>query len=110
MFRADIDDGEIIRLYTQEGHTAAEIAEQLGCSTGLVYGRLARRGVDRRPQAPRRRPGPTAPELIKGLERGWSAPQLAAAHAVSVSCVCRALARENLMTTAQAIKQQMRVR
>jgi hypothetical protein len=47
---------------------------------------------------------------MKGLERGWSAPQLAAAHAVSVSCVCRALARENLMTTAQAIKQQMRVR
>jgi hypothetical protein len=46
----------------------------------------------------------------KGLERGWSAPQLAAAHAVSVSCVCRALARENLLTTAQAIKQQMRVR
>jgi hypothetical protein len=29
---------------------------------------------------------------------------------VSVSCVCRALARENLLTTAQAIKQQMRVR
>jgi DNA-directed RNA polymerase specialized sigma24 family protein len=62
-FRADIDDGEIIQLYTQQGHTAAEIAEQLGCSTSLVYGRLARRGVDRRPQAPRRRPGPTAQEL-----------------------------------------------
>jgi transposase len=207
-FRSDIDDGEIIRLYTHEGHTAAEIAEQLGCSASLVYARLARRGVDRRPQAPRRRPGPTGRELdhlyrdcgltlrelaghygvtpravrgwlvavdidrrpgrvdrvdcdggelvalygagwsapaiadhvgcspstvyrrldsagiarrparpalsredlMKGLERGWSAPQLAAAHAVSVSCVCRALARENLMTTAQAIKQQMRVR
>jgi hypothetical protein len=50
-FRAAIDDGEFIRLYTQEGHTAAEIAEQLGCSTSLVYGRRARRGVDRRPQA-----------------------------------------------------------
>ena len=62
-FRWDIDDGEIVRLYSQEGHTAAEIAEQLGCSASLVHGRLARRGVDRRPQAPRRRPGPPAREL-----------------------------------------------
>jgi DNA-binding CsgD family transcriptional regulator len=206
--RADIDDGEIIRLYTQRGHTATEIAEQLRCSPSLVYGRLARRGVERRPQAPRRRPGPTAQEishlygdcglslrdlaerygvttravrgwlvaagidrrpsgttrvdcdgdelaglyragwsapaiadlmgcssstiyrrlaaagiarrpprpalrrqdLIAGLERGWSAPEIAAAHAVSVSCVCRALDRENLMTAAQAKKQQMRLR
>jgi hypothetical protein len=61
--RADIDDGDIIQLSTRQGHTAAEIAEQLGCSTSLVYGRLACRGVDRRPQAPRRRPGPTAQEL-----------------------------------------------
>jgi len=38
-FRADIDDGEIIQLYTQRGHTAVEIADQLGCSTSLVYGR-----------------------------------------------------------------------
>ena len=62
-FRADIDDREIIRLYTHEGHTAAEIAEQLACSASLVYWRLARDGVDRRSQAPRRRPGPTAQEL-----------------------------------------------
>jgi len=206
--RADIDDGEIIRLYTQAGHTAVEIAEQLGCSTSLVYGRLARRGVVRRPRAPRRRPGPTALELghlygdcglslrevaerygvstravrgwlvaagidrrpsgtarvdcdgdelvalyeagwstpaiadrmgcsssttyrrlaaagiarrparralsrqdlIAGLERGWSAPEITAAHAVSVSCVCRALDRENLVTAAQARKQQRRLR
>jgi transposase len=62
-FRADIDDGEIVRLYTQQGLTAAEIAEQVGCSTSLVYGRLARGGVDRRPQALRRRPGPTTQEF-----------------------------------------------
>lgn len=37
-FRADIDDGEIIRLYTHEGHIAAEIAEQLACSASLVHG------------------------------------------------------------------------
>ena len=66
-FRADIDDGEIIQLYTQRGHTAVEIAEQLGCSTSLVYGRLARRGIDRRPQAPRRRPGPTAQEIVTSM-------------------------------------------
>ena len=48
-FGADIDDGEIIQLYTQQGHTAAEIADQLRCGTSLVYARLARRGVDRRP-------------------------------------------------------------
>ena len=59
---ADIGDGEIIRLYTQQGHTAAEIPEQLGCSPSLVYGRPARRGDERRSQAPRRRPGPTAKE------------------------------------------------
>jgi hypothetical protein len=63
-------------------------------------------GIARRPA----RPALSREDLMKGLERGWSATQLAAAHAVSVSCVCRALARENLMTTAQAIKQQMRVR
>jgi hypothetical protein len=61
--RSDIDDGEIIRLYTHERHTAAEIAERLGCSASLVYARLARGGVDRRPQAPRGRAGPTAREL-----------------------------------------------
>jgi hypothetical protein len=46
---------------------------------------------------------------MAGLERGRLAPEIAAAHAVSVSCVCRALARENLMTAAQARKQQMRL-
>ena len=87
-FRADIDDGEIIRLYTHEGHTAAEIAEQLGCSASLVYGRLARRGVDRRSQAPRRRPGPTAQELGH-LYRdcGLSLRELAGRYGVSTRAV-----------------------
>jgi transposase len=86
--RADIDDGEIIRLYAQGGHTAVEIAEQLGCSTSLVYGRLARRGVDRRPQAPRRRPGPTAVELghLYG-DCGLSLREVAERYGVSIRAV-----------------------
>jgi transposase-like protein len=86
--RADIDDGEIIRLYTKQGHTAAEIAEQLGCSANLVYGRLARRGVDRRPQAPRGRVGPTAQDLSH-LYRdfGLSLRDLAGRYGVSTAAV-----------------------
>lgn len=88
MLRADIDDGEIVRLYTQQGHTAAEIAEQLGCSASLVYGRLARWGVDRRPQAPRSRPGPTAEELshLYG-DCGLSLRDLAGRYGVSTGAV-----------------------
>jgi hypothetical protein len=78
----------------------------MGCSSSTIYRRLAAAGIARRParRALRRQ------DLIAGLERGWSAPEIAAAHAVSVSCVCRALARENLLTAAQAKKQQMRLR
>jgi transposase len=87
-FRADIDDGEIVRLFTQEGHTAAEIAEHLGCSPSLVYERLARRGVDRRPQAPRRRPGPTAPELGHLYQDcGLSLRELAGRYGVTTRAV-----------------------
>jgi transposase-like protein len=87
-WRADIDDGEIIRLYTQDGHTAVEIAQQLGCSASLVYGRLARRGVDRRPQAPRRRLGLTAVELgqLYG-DAGLSLRKLAERYGVSTRAV-----------------------
>jgi transposase len=87
-FRSDIGDGEIVRLYSQEGHTAVEIAEQLGCSTSLVYGRLARRGVDRRPQAPRRRPGPTAQELSHRYgDCGLSLRDLAGHYGVTTRAV-----------------------
>jgi transposase-like protein len=47
--RNDIRDDQIVRLYTEAGCTAAQIAERLGCSTSLVYFRLARHGVARRP-------------------------------------------------------------
>lgn len=61
--RRGISDDEIARLYTDEGRTAAEIADRLGCSTSLVYARLASQGVIRRRRAPRRRMRPADAEL-----------------------------------------------
>jgi hypothetical protein len=78
----------------------------MGRSSSTIYRRLAAAGIARRPA----RRALSRQDLIAGLERGWSAPELAAAHAVSVSCVCRALDRERLVTAAQALKQQMRLR
>jgi hypothetical protein len=78
----------------------------MGCSSSTIYRRLDAAGVERRPA----RRALSRQDLMVGLERGRSAPEIAAAHAVSVSCVCRALAREDLMTAAQARKQQMRLR
>jgi hypothetical protein len=92
----DCDGDELVALYGA-GWSAPAIADHLGCSPSPIYRRLDAAGIARRPP-------PSAlsrEDLIKGLERGWSVPQLAAAHAVSVSCVCRALTRENLMITAR---------
>jgi hypothetical protein len=40
-----------------------EIADGLGCSPNLVYFRLERRGIARRPRAPRHGVGPAATQL-----------------------------------------------
>jgi transposase len=40
------------------------------------------------------------------LTQGLSAPEIAAKYSVSVSCVCRALARKRLTTATQAARQQ----
>jgi hypothetical protein len=62
----------------------------------IIYRRLAAAGIARRPA----RPALRRQDLIAGLEREWSAPEIAVARAVSVSCVCRALDGENLLTAA----------
>jgi transposase-like protein len=63
--RAELGSGEIVRLYTHGGHTAAEIAQRLGCSPSLVYARLDLASVPRRSQAPRRRVRPDNRELAE---------------------------------------------
>ena len=49
-------------------------------------------------------------DLIEALDRGLSAPDIAAALGVSVWCVCRGLARERLVTGTQAARQRRRLR
>jgi transposase len=86
--RSDIDDRQLVELYTRHGHTAAEIAEQLGCSTSLVYDRLARTGVPRRSRAPRHRGRPADSELAHLYdELGLSLRQLAQRYGVSPQAV-----------------------
>ena len=55
-------------------------------------------------------PGVSRQDLIERLDRGLSAPDIAAIVGVSVSCVCRALAGEQLMTTTEAARQRRRLR
>ena len=81
--RADVSDDEIIRLY-EHGHTAEEIAGRLGCSTSLVYFRLERRCVARRPSAPRGGLRPTDAELAHLYgDCGLSLRDLAGRYGVS---------------------------
>ena len=85
--RGDVRDDEIARLYTR-GHTAAEIAVQLGCSTSLVYFRLERRGIARRPRAPRGGVRPADAELAHLYwDCGLSLRDLAGRYGVSRQAV-----------------------
>lgn len=86
----------------QAGASAGHVAQNLGCSTASVYRALDDAGIARRPVLP----GIGREALIEGLDRGLSAPEIAAAHSVSVTCVCRALARHGLATPRQTARQQ----
>jgi transposase-like protein len=96
---------ECVELY-QAGWSASDIAYHLGCSSATVYRRLEVAGTARR--QPTSRVSRVA--LVSGLERGLSAPALAASLDVSTSCVCRALAREGLMTASQTSKHRRALR
>jgi predicted Zn-ribbon and HTH transcriptional regulator len=58
-----IDPNEIVRLYRDEGHTAAEVAAMLGCRENNILRRLEYMGVERRQSGRRKvaRPAPVAP-------------------------------------------------
>jgi hypothetical protein len=71
-----------------------------------TYRRLDAAGVVRRSVAP----AVSRQQLSDALERGMSAPAIAAALRVSVTCVCRGHAREQLMTPTQAARQRRRLR
>jgi transposase-like protein len=88
--RRDISSDEIVRLYVDGGLSAAEVAEQLGCSASLVYVRLARRGVPRRDRGARRRRRPADSELAHLYgEGGLSLRELARRYGVSAQAVQR---------------------
>lgn len=99
----DPDVATLIALYA-EGWSGPELARRFGCSSTTVYGRLERAGVPRR----RDRRAVGRPELLDALDAGLSAPEMAARFDVSVSAVCRALAREGLETSAQAARRRAR--
>jgi transposase len=84
----DISDDEIVGLYVDGGLSAAEIAEQLGCSASLVYARLARRGVPRRDRGAAHRKRPGDPELAHLYGEGaLSLGDLARRYGVSAQVV-----------------------
>lgn len=90
----------------QAGDSALQVADDVGCSTASVYRALEAAGIARR----RVEPAIGRDALIDGLDRGLSAPAIAAEQAVSVACVCRALAREGLATATQTARQRSRRR
>lgn len=102
---AECTEGECVELY-QAGWSAPDIADHLGCSSASVYRCLDAAGVSRRRVTPRI----SSHELVAALDQGLSAPAMAAVFGVSVSCVCRALAREGLMTASQAARQRRALR
>ena len=95
------DSADVVALY-RRGWSGPHIAARSGCSTATVYRRLEAAGVARR----RPRPAVDRPGLLEALDAGLSAPDIAARFDVSVSAVCRALAREGLRTLSQTKRRQ----
>jgi transposase len=87
------DGDDPVGLY-EGGWSCPTIADRVGCSPSTIYRRLEGAGVPRRSARPRA----SRHDLIEALDRGLSAPVIATHLGVSVSCVCRALAREQRET------------
>jgi transposase len=103
--RVACDGADPVALY-QAGWSAPAIADRVGCSPSIIYRRLDVAGVARRPVSPQ----VSCQDLLEALDDGLSAPDIASALGVSVTCVCRALAREQLMTNTQAARHPRRLR
>lgn len=86
----------------RSGETGPELARAYGCSPASIYRLLDECGVERIPFRAIERA-----DLLAGLEAGSSASEIARAQGISVTAVCRALAREGLETSRQA---ELRVR
>jgi AraC-like DNA-binding protein len=88
----------------QAGWSGPAIAQHLGCSVATVYRRLDAAEIPRRPVTAR----VARNDLIEALDRELSAPAMAESFGVSVTCICRALDREGLMTARQSARQRRR--
>ena len=95
------NSADMVALYSR-GWSGPPIATRSCCSTATVYRRLEAAGVARRGP----RPVVDRPGLIEALDAGLSAPDIAVRFGVSVSAVCRALAREGLSTLSQTKRRQ----
>jgi transposase len=104
-FEHEPDLPTLIALYA-EGWSGPQLARHFGCSTITIYRRLDRAGVPRRKD----RRAVDRPDLLAAVDAGLSATEMAARFHISVSAVCRSLAREGLETTAQAARRQARER
>jgi transposase/transposase-like protein len=104
--RVAVDDDDIRRLYISAGHTAAEIADHLGCPTTTVYDRLQRLGVPRRPAEPRQRRRPADDELRRLYgDEGLSLRQLAERFSVTPQAVRNGLVAASIPRRSSAAPQ-----
>jgi predicted DNA-binding protein (UPF0251 family) len=83
MRKRELDEAEIVRLYTEEGLRAQAIADHLGVTAALVYERLEQAGVVRSRLA--RLPLEEAIRLY--VDERWSANKIGAKFAVSDATV-----------------------
>ena len=106
VLRVEVDTGEIVRLYTEEGLRAAAIASRLGCSPSIVYARLSDAGVPRS-----RRARLDREELVRlYVDEGWSTSRIGRELAVAPQTVARHLREAGIALRGQVESLQPRGR